>query len=92
MGRTATNINRYLPEAAPVTSLADLSAHVDRQFKLISNMLDMLADGQIERTYVVPTKLSDGMIRYADGTSWNPGSGRGMYFYDSTSAAWKFLG
>jgi hypothetical protein len=29
-----------------------------------------------------PGKLSEGMVRYADGTEWNPGAGKGLYVYD----------
>lgn len=32
-----------------------------------------------------PTKLSEGLIAFADGTSWNPGSGAGIYAYYSGS-------
>jgi hypothetical protein len=33
-----------------------------------------------------PAKLSDGMLVYADGTNWDPGSGRGLY--ERRSSAW----
>lgn len=37
-----------------------------------------------------PDKLYNGLVAYADGTNWNPGSGEGFYgYYD---AAWHFLG
>lgn len=32
----------------------------------------------------------EGMIAYADGTSWDPGSGAGIYWWDGSS--WNFLG
>ncbi len=38
----------------------------------------------------VPDKVYDGLIAYADGTNWNPGSGQGFYGY--YAAAWHFLG
>ncbi|HEY8027692.1 MAG TPA: hypothetical protein VIF60_24340 [Burkholderiaceae bacterium] len=37
-----------------------------------------------------PAKLKDGMTVYADGTHWNPGSGRGVYTYEN--GVWKYLG
>lgn len=37
-----------------------------------------------------PAKPREGMFVFADGTTWNPGSGRGLYQY--TSGAWKPLG
>lgn len=36
-----------------------------------------------------PAALADGTIAYADGTSWNPGSGAGFYGY--VSGAWTKL-
>ena len=39
---------------------------------------------------VAPVTPYNGMIVYADGTSWNPGSGEGYYgYYNST---WNKLG
>lgn len=40
--------------------------------------------------YVAPAKVGDGMVVLADGTRWNPGSGRGFYGY--SNGAWRFLG
>ncbi|HEX7644858.1 MAG TPA: hypothetical protein VF472_21870 [Burkholderiaceae bacterium] len=37
-----------------------------------------------------PAKIRDGMTCYADGTHWNPGSGRGVYTYEN--GTWKLLG
>lgn len=42
--------------------------------------------------YVAPDKPRLGQIVFADGTSWNPGSGRGVYCYDTTGPTWRFLG
>lgn len=38
---------------------------------------------------VEPRKPRKGLIVYADGTNWNPGSGEGIYVYKS---AWVLLG
>lgn len=40
-------------------------------------------------THVAPVKLHEGMIRIADGTNWDPGSGAGLYIY--LGAAWNKL-
>ena len=39
--------------------------------------------------HVVPTKPREGMLVYADGTDWNPGSGAGYYVY--YAGAWHPL-
>lgn len=44
----------------------------------------------LETLYAAPAKYREGTICKADGTTWNPGSGGGVYcFYAS---AWHFLG
>jgi len=40
-------------------------------------------------TSVAPAKEVEGMLRYADGTAWDPGAGKGVYVYDGT--AWVKL-
>ena len=40
-------------------------------------------------SYVVPTRPRVGLMVYADGVKWNPGSGEGLYVYKSTG--WKFI-
>lgn len=36
-----------------------------------------------------PSPLAEGLVAFADGSSWNPGSGRGVYIY--SSSAWHLL-
>lgn len=36
-----------------------------------------------------PPKLRVGMVAYADGTNWDPGSGEGLYVYKS--GGWTFI-
>lgn len=33
--------------------------------------------------HVEPDRLYEGMLVFADGTDWDPGSGRGFYYYDA---------
>lgn len=40
--------------------------------------------------FAAPTRIFEGMVVYADGTFWNPGSGKGLYRYNGNS--WSFLG
>jgi hypothetical protein len=56
----------------------------------IKSAIDALAAGHLDKSYAAPTKPREGDIRYADGTTWNPGSGQGIYAY--YGAAWHFLG
>lgn len=52
--------------------------------------IDALAAGHLTETFVAPVKPRNGDLRYFDGTSYNPGSGRGVYVYKGSS--WVFLG
>lgn len=42
--------------------------------------------------YSAPDKTWAGMLIYADGTTWNPGAGEGVYVRDKANAAWRHLG
>jgi len=43
----------------------------------------------LEPLHVEPERPRDGLVVVADGTDWDPGSGGGMYRYDT---AWNFIG
>jgi len=78
------------PNFDPKSDTAKLAAAVDREFRRLSGLLNALADGHLDITYVAPTKPVEGDIRYADGTLWNPGSGKGLYQY--RSGVWALIG
>lgn len=44
----------------------------------------------LDKQYVPPPRIFEGMVVLADGTRWNPGSGAGFYGY--RDGGWKFLG
>lgn len=44
----------------------------------------------LSKHHKAPIRQLQGMIVYADGTDWNPGSGAGLYQYRGTS--WVFIG
>lgn len=44
----------------------------------------------LDTLYAAPKKYREGMIVKADGSTWNPGSGAGVYCY--RAGAWRFLG
>lgn len=93
MSRPSTNPLRYEVEPLSyIPNIEALSAYVQRELARVSIAMQLLADGQIEESTVAPAKPRHGMIRLADGTSWNPGSGRGIYWYDKNTATWKLLG
>lgn len=73
---------RFDPTLTP-TDISSLPTFLDNTLLEIKAVLELLRDGHLDVSYEAPTKPSQGDIRYADGTSWNPGSGEGIYFYNS---------
>lgn len=45
---------------------------------------------QLTIRYREPERYREGMVVYADGTEWNPGSGKGVYVRKTSS--WVLLG
>lgn len=43
-------------------------------------------------TNVAPDKPENGRLYFADGSDWDPGSGRGCYMYDAVAVSWRLLG
>lgn len=73
----------YAPEIVP-SDLNDplkLQAFLDRELRNISKAMDRAQTVTLDPQFVLPPKPEEGVIYYADGTSWNPGSGEGYYGY-----------
>ena len=47
---------------------------------------------QLKVLYAEPSKTFPAMLVYADGTTWNPGSGEGVYRRNAANSAWVHLG
>lgn len=47
---------------------------------------------QLVEQHSAPAKPISGGLYFADGTDWDPGSGRGIYAYDFSGPTWRFLG
>lgn len=75
---------RYTPQNIPEISdenIRKVFTYVLDEYARLANMLDLLAKGHVELTFKAPNKPYEGMTRLADGTYWNPGSGKGVYVY-----------
>lgn len=89
MRPTNNNAATYQP-ADPPNDPALLARFLTEELAKLKAAIDAVADGFDPVVYAPPPKPRAGMRRYADGTSWNPGSGAGLYRFDG--ADWKFLG
>lgn len=90
-------INKYtpaLPQRREITELEQLSgviSWIDDELRAIFHDLQGTGEGY-SVSHSPPIRLRVGMVRYADGTNWNPDgvNGEGLYVYKSTG--WTFLG
>lgn len=75
----------YTPGSAgnlPVS--AEVRRFLDEELRRISDALN-LQQLYTQPLAAPPAKPEDGVIVYADGVNWNPGSGAGFYGYESSS-------
>ena len=71
----------------------EIVTNVRELWNAVQNIVLYLNEGvdlvQLKVRYTEPTRPREGMVVHADGTSWNPGGGKGFYGY--TSGAWAKL-
>ena len=80
----------YVPADVP-ESAESLPYYLRTELQKISAAVMALSLGHLDQTTVAPTKPRDGDVRYASGApNWNPGSGKGVYYYNGTT--WVLLG
>lgn len=81
----------YDSTPAPTDSLESLARHVDQELLRVSAALQSMVTPYVQLAvlYVAPAKPREGLVVFADGTTWNPGSGRGVYVY--SGSAWVKL-
>lgn len=78
-------VAQYSPGPVP-SEPADLQRYLTEEFDKIAAAVALLRNPHFEETFVAPKKPRNGDTYLADGTSWNPGLGRGLYIY--RNAVW----
>ncbi len=74
------------------TEVKALAAHVDQMGASLEKAARASSKFmQLEVLYAEPTQRSAGMLVYADGSTWNPGSGEGVY-RRTVAGSWTFIG
>lgn len=82
---------RYNRRQANPKNFEELKRYINDEFRRIEEAL-RFPDSEtvtIIKLHSAPEKPIEGMMVYADGTDWDPGSGAGIYQY--RSASWTFI-
>ena len=74
----------YTPGPVP-SDPEQMRRYLEDEFLKLQKVVEALAAGHIPMSYAAPAKPRRGDFRIADGVSWNPGSGKGWYWYDGSS-------
>lgn len=82
----------YKPNKPPALSdeMRILAQWLEGELLTIAQAFNKTEGFELVTLYAQPSKLRDGLVVKADGTSWNPGAGAGIYAYYAGS--WKKLG
>lgn len=86
----------YLKENLPLKPTPEeLARRVGRELEKIEEEFTLTFPNPMPILHVEPEKKLQDVIffAFADGTDWNPGSGRGLYYYDPGLGvpAWVFV-
>ena len=82
-------------KARPFGTFADLSEAarlITEEFRSVEEQSELVDIPILQVLHVAPEKTLPGMLVYADGSDWNPGSGEGLYRRNKTNASWVFVG
>lgn len=83
-------MGQYTPNNPPTNaSLDDVIQWVKGELEKIASASTETAVLKLEVLHVAPKKPREGMLAFADGSDWNPGSGRGPYA--NISGTWTKL-
>jgi hypothetical protein len=60
-------------------SLDNLREFTLRELEAIERGFSVFDFARLKKWHAEPTRYFDGMVVYADGSNWDPGSGEGIY-------------
>jgi len=83
---------RYTPGPVPLDT-TKFSKYLTDELRKISAAFGLGNEGRLVNKYVnPPNHPEDGQIVFADGNSWDPGEGKGYYWFDSDTGNWNKMG
>lgn len=72
----------YVPSIMPeLKEVEELRKFLESEMTRIAQAFQSHNFVVFQILHVVPERPTPGMVVFADGTDWNPGSGRGLYEY-----------
>lgn len=86
-------VEKFEPDALPFFNHPEVQRLADfmhRQHRRIAANLEGVDRVSLFVRHREPDKVENGLVVYADGSDWNPGSGEGFYGY--YNSGWHFLG
>jgi len=77
----------YYPQPVPanVDTVDELRQWIEEEFRRLALSMQVVDSVVFNVLYAAPPGPVAGMVVFADGTTWNPGSGRGLYEYRTSS-------
>ncbi len=81
-------IEDYVPTVPPLQLSAEARNFLDVELRRIADFINTREVFIVPKT-TEPSQPVNGLIEYADGVGWNPGSGAGFYGYEN--GAWTKL-
>lgn len=78
----------YTPLQAPPSTPAETARWALDELARVAAALALVQE--FDPLHTAPLKPRRGLVVYADGTDWDPGSGEGLYRYNGT--VWVFVG
>lgn len=85
----------YNPDLTQNIDVEDLPRYLFEELvKLSAAMEEMRVAMYPDELHVEPARKINNMVVLADGSDWNPGSGKGLYRWnaDVSPSAWVFIG
>jgi hypothetical protein len=79
----------YIPSSTSADSAVGLRSWLVQELNRIANGFTVAGQTTTLPVLTVePSKPETGQVVFADGTAWNPGFGRGLYYFD---AGWHYI-
>lgn len=80
----------YTPRSLPaIQTVEELRKFMEEEFQIIALHANETTEVYFRPVNRQPDKIRDGLVAFADGTNWNPGTGQGLYEY--RGGAWHKL-